>query len=141
MRRRLSLFFLCFPILLWAEDFERVQIKNRIKPFGQVRVEQDASLNAHAPTAVVKEAAQDKEKVLSAKAIYEQHCAVCHRSGLAGAPIYRNSQQWKPRLSAKSMDELTSSAVKGINAMPPKGACNACNDDDIRRAIEYMLPQ
>ena len=139
MRRVLLMVFMCLPFLLWAEDFERAQIRNRIKPYGQVSVEEELPSDSQ----VEKDIAQTKEEDerLSPKAIYTQYCAVCHRSGLASAPIYRNKAQWKSRLAAKSIDELTISAVKGINAMPPKGTCNTCSNDDIRAAIEYMLPQ
>nr|MCS5577811.1 c-type cytochrome [Alteromonas macleodii] len=27
----------------------------------------------------------------------------------------------------------------GINAMPPRGTCGNCSDDEIKAAIEYMI--
>ena len=142
MIRMLGLLLLCCPFVLWALDYERVQIEQRIKPYGQVRVEGDTSATKAPPeeqkTVAIKAA---KAPPLSAKAIYAQYCAVCHRTGLAGAPIFRNAGQWKPRLDKKSLDEMTATAVKGINAMPAKGTCNTCSEADIRRAVEYMLPQ
>ncbi|HUH58299.1 MAG TPA: cytochrome c5 family protein, partial [Pseudomonadales bacterium] len=28
--------------------------------------------------------------------------------------------------------------VEGLNAMPPKGTCGDCSDDDLMSAINYM---
>jgi len=77
----------------------------------------------------------------SGQTIYEQHCMVCHQDGVAGAPKFRAEADWKPRLDKKNLDELTVSAIKGINAMPAKGTCPECSDTDINAAIKYMVPQ
>jgi cytochrome c5 len=29
-------------------------------------------------------------------------------------------------------------AINGINAMPPRGTCADCSDDEIKAAIEHM---
>ncbi len=78
---------------------------------------------------------------MDAKEIYQQNCSVCHASGLAGAPKFKNKEDWEPRLKAKKLQGLVDSAMKGINAMPPKGTCEACQVDDIREAIKYMVPE
>jgi cytochrome c5 len=39
------------------------------------------------------------------------------------------------------MDTLLSNAINGINAMPAKGTCAACSDDELKAAIEYILSQ
>ena len=142
MTRILGMLLLCCPLILWAVDYDRMQIEKRIKPYGQVRVEGEASVTKTEPEkqkTAGKEAAE--ELPLSAETIYTRYCAACHRTGLAGAPIFRNAEQWKSRLDKKSLEELTATAVKGINAMPAKGTCNQCSEEDIRRSIEYMLPQ
>lgn len=77
----------------------------------------------------------------NAKAIYEQHCIICHADGVAGAPKYREEASWKSRIGERQIDELVASAIKGKNAMPPKGTCQECTDSDIKAAIEYMVPQ
>ena len=45
-----------------------------------------------------------------------------------------------PRLD-KSMDELMQTTLNGINAMPPKGTCMNCSDDELAGAVTYMLEQ
>ncbi|PJD95332.1 MAG: cytochrome c5 family protein [Legionella sp.] len=72
--------------------------------------------------------------------IYERFCVVCHRDGLVGAPKFRELSQWEKRLSGREIDELVASALKGKNAMPAKGTCYECTEDDLKSAVEYMLP-
>ena len=40
---------------------------------------------------------------------------------------------------AQGMDALLQSAINGKNAMPPRGTCGTCSDDDLKAAIEYMV--
>ena len=72
---------------------------------------------------------------------YEHFCITCHQDGVAGAPKFRDAGDWKPRLAGKTMDDLVATVTKGLNAMPPQGTCTECSDDDLRAAIQYMLPK
>jgi cytochrome c5 len=77
----------------------------------------------------------------AAKATYEQFCIICHKDGLVGAPRFGDEKDWKPRLSGKTLDDLLAVAKKGLNAMPPQGTCTECSDEDLKAAIQYMLPR
>ncbi|WED42498.1 c-type cytochrome [Legionella cardiaca] len=124
-----------------SEDFDRQQIEQRIQPIGQVRL-QEQKTSAPKTTAVPEETKANAEKEETpGKATYEKYCVVCHRDGVAGAPKFRVAEDWKARLDAKKLDGLVTSAIKGLNAMPPKGTCMDCSDADIKNAIQYMLPQ
>jgi cytochrome c5 len=68
---------------------------------------------------------------------YNKACAVCHAAGVAGAPKVGDTAAWEPRL-AKGMDALVASVTNGLNAMPPKGMCFDCSDEDYRELITYM---
>ena len=70
--------------------------------------------------------------------IYNQSCAMCHGSGLMGAPKLGDAAGWKDRV-AKGMDTLHTHAIKGFNAMPAKGGCATCSDDDIKAAVDYIV--
>ncbi len=37
------------------------------------------------------------------------------------------------------MDTLLSNALNGFNAMPPRGTCADCSEEEIQAAINYML--
>lgn len=73
------------------------------------------------------------------KETYQQYCSICHAAGLAGAPKFQNANDWKPRIS-KGIDGLLKSVDNGLNAMPPKGTCTTCTNQQLKDAIEYMLP-
>jgi len=72
--------------------------------------------------------------------IYQTSCQACHATGAAGAPKLGDKEAWAPRI-ATGMDALLTSATNGKNAMPPKGACMSCSEDDLKAAIEYMVSQ
>lgn len=72
--------------------------------------------------------------------IYQSSCQVCHAAGIAGAPKLGDKDAWAPRI-AKGNDVMFSSVKNGLNAMPPKGACMGCSEDELRAAVEYMVGQ
>ena len=68
---------------------------------------------------------------------YNKSCAVCHAAGVAGAPKSGNKEAWAPRME-KGMDALVASVKNGLNAMPPKGMCFDCSDEEYAELINYM---
>ncbi len=72
------------------------------------------------------------------KATYEATCAVCHATGVANAPKFGDKAAWKDRI-AKGMDTLHANALKGLNAMPPKGGNMGLSDADVKAAVDYMV--
>ncbi len=69
---------------------------------------------------------------------YNRTCAVCHAAGAAGAPRTGDADTWNKRIEEKGMDKLVENAKNGIKAMPPKGMCFDCSDDDFKALIEFM---
>ena len=93
---------------------------------------------AAAPAAVVAAAEPAKAEAAGAvPALYTQICQTCHAAGVAGAPKIGDKAAWAPRL-AQGVDGLTASAIKGKNAMPPKGGSGA-SDADIKAVVTYMV--
>lgn len=107
-------------------------IAERIKPVGSVCVEGDDSCGGASAAPVAAGGARSGED------IYNGKCAACHGSGVLGAPKFGTSEMTE-RLDAKGMETLLNHAINGFNAMPPKGTCADCSDDEIKSAIEYML--
>ncbi|RBO80047.1 cbb3-type cytochrome c oxidase subunit III [Marinomonas aquiplantarum] len=70
--------------------------------------------------------------------VFNSFCVACHLHGVAGAPKLGNSADWLPR-KEKGMPTLLKHAIEGLNAMPPKGMCSNCSDDEIQAAIQFML--
>lgn len=106
-------------------------IIERIKPAGSVCLEGQECAKA------VAQAASSGPK--SAKEVYDSGCAACHSSGAAGAPKFRDAADWGARL-AQGMDVLYDSGINGkAPAMPAKGLCPTCSDDEIKAAVDYMI--
>tara|TARA_R110001632_G_scaffold60284_3_gene146412 strand:- start:88411 stop:88746 length:336 start_codon:yes stop_codon:yes gene_type:complete len=74
----------------------------------------------------------------SGEQVFNTYCVACHMSGVAGAPRFGNHEDWQPRID-KGLDTLLKVAISGIKAMPPKGLCFDCSDDELKLAIEYMI--
>lgn len=75
-----------------------------------------------------------------AAATYQMSCFACHGTGAAGAPKIGDKDAWTARLE-KGMDAVMVNATNGLNAMPPKGMCMTCSDENLRALVEYMVSQ
>lgn len=135
MRLQFLILLCCFSFASYAcSELPQGEIQQRIQPVGTVSVQNSAQTDNKALGAI-------ETKKGPGQATYQQYCIVCHRDGLAGAPKFRNELDWKPRLSGRELNDLLASSIKGLNAMPVKGTCIKCSDDDLKAAISYMLPK
>lgn len=109
------------------------EIRARIQPAGEVCV---MGTECAAGLAMAAGNGEPKEP----EAVYNSFCAACHGTGANNAPIMGNAEQWAPRL-AKGTDVLMDSLVNGFNngAMPAKGLCMDCSNDDLQATLDYML--
>lgn len=107
------------------EQLSREQVAKIIKPVGQVHIGDDS-----APAA----AAGPR----SGEDVYQASCFACHGTGAAGAPKKGDAAQWTAR-GEKGMDAVYANAINGFNAMPPRGTCMACSDDEIKAAVDFMM--
>ncbi|WP_137170411.1 cytochrome c5 family protein [Marinomonas sp. FW-1] len=74
----------------------------------------------------------------SGETLYNRFCIACHMNGVAGAPKMGHAEDWQPRIE-KGIDTLLKDATSGYKAMPPKGLCFDCSEDELRDAIQYMI--
>ncbi len=74
----------------------------------------------------------------SGEEVYNTNCLACHSSGAAGAPKLREAADWSARL-ANGIDTVYDNAINGLNAMPARGLCGSCSDDEIKAAVDYMI--
>ena len=110
-------------------DQQRADIEARIKPVGEVCLQGDAECGG-AATAVASGPRSGEE-------VFNAACMACHSTGAAGAPKLGDVAAWADRI-AKGMDTLVAAVSTGLNAMPPKGMCFDCSDEDYKALIEYM---
>lgn len=135
MKRVLAVVFLGFGLAAGAalasvED----EIRDRIKPVGQVCLQGEECGEAAAAPAAASSGPR------SGSEVYDAACMACHTTGAAGAPVIGNADQWAPRID-KGMDTLIDHAINGFNAMPAKGGCASCSDEEIVAAIEHIIDQ
>lgn len=120
-------------------------VAERIKPVGSTPdIEKGPSPLVPAPAPVATVAAADGDKSAPSankgKSVYDASCQACHAAGVAGAPKVGDKAAWAPRLGAGAA-ALQASAIKGKNAMPPKGGNASLSDDDVKAAVDYMVSQ
>ena len=80
------------------------------------------------------------ESDFDAAAAYQASCFACHGSDALGAPQPGDAAAWEERM-AKGMDAVMANVINGFNAMPARGICMTCSDDDLRSIVDYMLAQ
>jgi len=90
------------------------------------------------PAAAQAASAQERER--GGKEIVETVCAVCHRTGVNGAPKIGDRKAWE-KLASQGLTGLTGVALKGVRKMPPHGGNPDLTDTEIERAITYMVNQ
>jgi len=116
---------------------QRQQIEERIKPVGELCLEDDTDCGGPATAA-----ADTGGAARSGEAVYNAACMACHATGAGGAPLLGDADAWADRI-AKGMDALYESGLQGVpdTTMMAKGGCMNCSDEEIRAAVDYMVEQ
>lgn len=107
-----------------SADAQEEAVAKRIKPAGEV----------------VIAAAGGAQQIRDGKTVVETVCAACHSSGALNAPKIGDKAAWG-KLTSRSLEALTASAIKGIRQMPARGGNPDLADVEIARAIVYMANQ
>lgn len=115
---------------------EEQLVDKRLSPVGDVQISGDARTQV----AMAAPAASSASSGKSGKEIWEGTCSACHKSGLLGAPKIGDKAAWAPRI-AKGMDTLKKHALGGFNQMPAHGGNPSLSDEDVVKAMEYMVSQ
>jgi len=76
------------------------------------------------------------------ESVYKKTCALCHASGVAGAPMPGNKDDWAPRI-AQGNDTLYKHAIEGFTGqkgmMPARGGAATLSDADVKAAVDFMV--
>jgi cytochrome c5 len=123
-------------LALWAVTAQATTdeaIAERLKPVGQVCVTGEECKGVNAVAASAGGGARTADDIIA------KHCGACHTPGILGAPKIGDTAAWKERADSQGgLDGILAKAISGINAMPPKGTCADCSDDELREAIQKM---
>ncbi|KFX71120.1 cytochrome C [Pseudomonas taeanensis MS-3] len=123
-------------LALWAATAQATTdeaIAERLKPVGEVCVMGEECKGVGAVAAVSGGGARTGDDIIA------KYCGACHTPGILGAPKIGDTAAWKARADKEGgLDGLLAKAISGINAMPPKGTCGDCSDDELHAAIEKM---
>jgi cytochrome c5 len=81
----------------------------------------------------------DNVNLSNAEHLYNETCVVCHGAGIGGAPKPGIKADWEFRM-ADGIENLHLNAIEGMGpAMPPRGMCSDCSDNDLRAVVRYMV--
>ncbi|WP_313738433.1 c-type cytochrome [Pseudomonas sp.] len=124
-------------LALWALGAQATtddDLAKRLAPVGQVCVQgQECKGMEVASTAGGAGGAKNIDEVIT------KHCNACHGPGLLGAPKIGDTAAWKERADHQGgLDGILAKAITGLNAMPPRGTCADCSDDELKQAIQKM---
>jgi len=138
-RPNLVLVFVATSLLLWGcsssdegstlTASQQQQVAERIAPAGHSVMEGQVVVASPTVTSGAGRSGVD---------VYNTNCMACHNSGVAGAPRYGDVSAWATRLE-QGLETVYANAINGIRAMPARGACMTCSDDEVKSAIDYIL--
>jgi cytochrome c5 len=107
-----------------SPDAHEEAVAKRLKPVGEV----------------VVAAAGGAQQVRDGKSVFDMACAACHSTGAMNAPKIGDKAVWG-KLTGRSLESLTTSAIKGVRQMPARGGNPDLTDVEVARAIVYMANQ
>ncbi len=160
--RALALLFTACSGAWWLNMAHAQSAADNIRPVGQVCLagqpcvgttgatgaavaNEPAAPATPAPAAaevVAEPAATETAAVVAfdAAGVYQMNCFACHGSDALGAPQPGDAAAWEERM-AKGMDAVMANVINGVNAMPARGICMSCSDEELRAVVDYMLAQ
>lgn len=121
-----------------SDPMVQQQLAARLEPVGEAYVGNVPAATATTAAPVAKAAPQ------SGKEIWQGTCSACHATGVAGAPKIGDKAIWAKHI-AKGLKTLEDHALHGFHGpagfMPPKGGNPALTDEQVIKALKYMVGQ
>ena len=94
----------------------------------------------HYPALFVSQLKGDKN---AGEKIFKEFCSTCHAKTPRidiHAPRIGDTKAWAA-LKKAGMSTLLNITISGAGAMPARGGCFECSDQQLRETIDYMLNQ
>jgi len=92
----------------------------------------------HYPALLVKQLQGDPQ---AGKKIFQEFCAACHAEKPLidlPAPRINDVKAWAA-LKQLGIENLLKLTINGVGAMPARGGCFECSDEQLRETIHYIL--
>jgi cytochrome c5 len=92
----------------------------------------------HYPSLFVSQLAGDKHV---GEKIFKEFCVSCHGKQPfidVHAPRINDKKAWKTR-EKMGIPTLLKLTIDGVGAMPARGGCFECSDEQLRETIQYIL--
>ena len=131
LTKRITLLIALSASLFTASVFAQT-IAERIAPVG------DVYLDGEIVTASAGGDSDEPAGPRSGEKVYNTYCVACHGTGAAGAPIKGDADAWTARI-AQGEATLLKHAIEGFNAMPAKGTCSDCSDDEMAATVKFLI--
>lgn len=84
----------------------------------------------------------NEEDEIIGESVWATSCFRCHMYGSNGAKALENIEYWEATAD-KGLEHLFKSVWEGkygeYGAMPPKGLCPTCSEDQIEKSILYLF--
>jgi cytochrome c5 len=94
----------------------------------------------HYPALFVKQLKGDPR---AGEKVFKEFCSACHAKEPTidvHAPLVSDTKTWQYR-AKMGMPTLLKITINGKGAMPARGGCFECSDDQLRQTIQYILDQ
>lgn len=117
-----------------AQSALEQQVAERLQPVGTVCLAGEPCASGASSGG----SAQAATAEFSAEGTYNQYCAMCHNTGMAGAPRREDADHWTARVGEVGLSGIINNAINGINAMPPRGMCATCTDEQIGEVVQFL---
>jgi cytochrome c5 len=98
----------------------------------------ETSRVAHYPLTFVMQLKNDPQ---AGKKIFAEYCSACHSPNAEiplHAPRIGYKKDWQ-KFKNMRFEDLFKLAMVGYGAMPARGGCFECTDEQLKQAIKYML--
>lgn len=121
-----------FSATVFSQTMAEGDIEERIAPVGNVY------LDGEIVTASTASAPGEPAGPRSGEKVYNTYCVACHGTGAAGAPIKGDAAAWVDRV-AQGEEILIKHAIAGFNAMPARGTCGDCSDEEMTATVQFLI--
>ena len=123
---------LLFSCISYATHNSLDELTERISPIGKI------SLSTESETTGIN----DSKQPLDGATVYSTNCFACHDTGVGGAPVIGELDDWTDRIE-EGKSALIEHAINGFQGtggvMPPKGGNPGLSDAEVTAAVEHML--